>query len=154
MTHAALKTIATVHNTESGDRVIGVDDDREVLGVEHDHLHNNDKFMHHLAQVARNGSGDPEGTPESTQDSDSGWQGYLPRHSPHRVRSRCTHSGKDSFDQIRTAGDGMNARPPQDRDLVGDSSFRGTASKVWTMTNCDTTYASIFRRHPICRMTC
>ena len=62
VTHAALKTIAAFLNTEGGDLLIGVDDDRKVLGIEHDHLESDDKFMRHLAQAVRNGLGDPAGT--------------------------------------------------------------------------------------------
>ena len=62
MTHAALKTIAAFLNTEGGDLLIGVDDDRNVLGIEHDRLENEDKFMLHLAQAVRNGLGDRAGT--------------------------------------------------------------------------------------------
>ncbi|MGH7563534.1 MAG: RNA-binding domain-containing protein, partial [Gemmatimonadota bacterium] len=62
VTHAALKTIAAFLNTEGGDLVIGVADDRTVIGIEHDRLDNDDKFMRHLAQVVRNGLGDRAGT--------------------------------------------------------------------------------------------
>ncbi len=62
VTHAALKTIAAFLNTEGGDLLIGVDDDHKVLGVEHDRLETEDKFMLHLAQVVRNGLGDRAGT--------------------------------------------------------------------------------------------
>ncbi len=62
MTHAALKTIAAFLNTEGGDLLIGVDDDRKVLGIEHDRLENDDKFLRHLAQAVRNGLGDRAGT--------------------------------------------------------------------------------------------
>ncbi|MYK88953.1 MAG: DEAD/DEAH box helicase, partial [Acidobacteria bacterium] len=62
VTHAALKTIAAFLNTEGGDLLIGVDDDRKVLGIEHDRLENDDKFMRHLAQAVRNGLGDRAGT--------------------------------------------------------------------------------------------
>ncbi len=62
VTHAALKTIAAFLNTEGGDLLIGVDDDRNVLGIEHDRLESDDKFMRHLAQVVRNGLGDRAGT--------------------------------------------------------------------------------------------
>ena len=37
-------------------------DDRKVLGIEHDRLDNDDKFMRHLAQAVRNGLGDRAGT--------------------------------------------------------------------------------------------
>ena len=62
ITHAALKTIAAFLNTDGGDLLIGVDDDRNVLGIDHDRLDNDDKFMRHLAQVVRNGLGDRAGT--------------------------------------------------------------------------------------------
>ena len=62
VTHAALKTIAAFLNTEGGDLLIGVDDDRKVLGIEHDRLESDDKFMRHLAQAVRNGLGDRAGT--------------------------------------------------------------------------------------------
>jgi len=57
VTHAALKTVAAFLNTEGGDLLIGVDDDGSVLGIEHDRLENDDKFMLHLAQAVRNGLG-------------------------------------------------------------------------------------------------
>ena len=62
VTHAALKTIAAFLNTEGGDLLIGVADDRTVLGIDHDRLDNDDRFMLHLAQVVRNGLGDRAGT--------------------------------------------------------------------------------------------
>ena len=62
VTHAALKTIAAFLNTEGGDLLIGVADDRKVLGIEHDRLDNDDKFMRHLAQAVRNGLGERAGT--------------------------------------------------------------------------------------------
>ncbi|MXY24031.1 MAG: DEAD/DEAH box helicase [Acidobacteria bacterium] len=62
VTHAALKTIAAFLNTEGGDLLIGVDDDRKVLGIEHDRLEGDDKFMRHLTQAVRNGLGDRAGT--------------------------------------------------------------------------------------------
>ena len=62
VTHAALKSIAAFLNTEGGDLLIGVDDDRKVLGIEHDRLESDDKFMRHLAQAVRNGLGDRAGT--------------------------------------------------------------------------------------------
>ena len=57
-----LKTIAAFLNTEGGDLLIGVADDRKVLGIDHDQLDNDDKFMLHLTQVVRNGLGDRAGT--------------------------------------------------------------------------------------------
>jgi predicted HTH transcriptional regulator len=62
VTLAALKTIAAFLNTEGGDLLIGVADDRAVVGIEHDRLDNDDKFMRHLIQVVRNGLGDRAGT--------------------------------------------------------------------------------------------
>ena len=62
ITQAALKTSAAFLNTESGDLLIGVDDDRKVLGIAHDRLENDDKFMRHLTQVVRNGLAARAGT--------------------------------------------------------------------------------------------
>ncbi|MBI4768978.1 MAG: putative DNA binding domain-containing protein, partial [Chloroflexi bacterium] len=62
ITHAVLKTIAGFLNTEGGDLLIGVADDRTVVGIERDRLENDDKFMLHLMQVVRNGLGDRAGT--------------------------------------------------------------------------------------------
>ena len=62
VTHAALKTIAAFLNTEGGDLLIGVADDGQVLGIQHDRLESDDKFMRHLAQAVRNGLGHRAGT--------------------------------------------------------------------------------------------
>jgi type I restriction enzyme R subunit len=62
VTHAVLKTVAAFLNTEGGDLLIGVADDHSVLGIEHDRLESEDKFMRHLAQAVRNGLGDRAGT--------------------------------------------------------------------------------------------
>ncbi len=62
ITYAVLKTIAAFLNTDGGDLLIGVADDRTVLGIEHDRLDTDDKFMLHLTQVVRNGLGDRAGT--------------------------------------------------------------------------------------------
>ncbi len=62
VTYAVLKTIAAFLNTEGGDLLIGVADDRTVLGIEHDQLENDDKFMRHLIQTVRNVLGDRAGT--------------------------------------------------------------------------------------------
>ncbi len=62
VTHAALKTVAAFLNTEGGDLLIGVADDRTVLGIDHDRLESDDEFMRHLAQAVRNGLGDRAGT--------------------------------------------------------------------------------------------
>ena len=57
ITHAALKTIAAFLNTDGGDLLIGVADDGSAMGIEHDKLEAEDKFMRHVAQVVRNGLG-------------------------------------------------------------------------------------------------
>jgi type I site-specific restriction-modification system R (restriction) subunit len=59
---AVLKTVAAFLNTEGGDLLLGVADDGAVVGIEHDQLETDDKFMRHLAQVVRNGLGDRAGT--------------------------------------------------------------------------------------------
>ena len=55
--HATLKTIAAFLNTNGGDLVIGVSDSGEIVGIEHDKLDTEDKFMRHLMQAVRNGLG-------------------------------------------------------------------------------------------------
>jgi predicted HTH transcriptional regulator len=62
VTHAVLKTIAAFLNTEGGDLLIGVADDRTIVGIERDGFDSDDKFMLHLVQVVRNGLGDRAGT--------------------------------------------------------------------------------------------
>src|SRR5262249_22308278 len=62
VTHAVLKTIAAFLNTEGGDLLIGVADDGSIVGIERDRIESDDKFMRHLAQVARNGLGDRSST--------------------------------------------------------------------------------------------
>jgi len=62
ITHSVLKTIAAFLNTEGGDLLIGVADDGSITGIEQDRLENDDKFLHHLAQVVRNGLGDRAST--------------------------------------------------------------------------------------------
>jgi type I restriction enzyme R subunit len=62
VTHAVLKTIAAFLNTEGGDLLIGVGDDGNIVGIEHDQLETDDKFMRHLTQVVRNGLGDRAST--------------------------------------------------------------------------------------------
>ena len=62
VTHAVLKTIAAFLNTEGGDLLIGVADDRSIVGIERDQLETDDKFLRHLAQVVRNGLGDRAST--------------------------------------------------------------------------------------------
>lgn len=62
ITHSVLKTIAAFLNTDGGDLLIGVADDRSVVGTEIDRFETEDKFMLHLAQVVRNALGDRAGT--------------------------------------------------------------------------------------------
>jgi hypothetical protein len=62
ITHAVLKTIAAFLNTEGGDLLIGVADDGKVLGIDHDQLDTDDKFLRHLVQVVQKGLGDRAGT--------------------------------------------------------------------------------------------
>jgi len=62
VTHAVLKTVAAFLNTEGGDLLIGVDDDKTPIGIARDQLDSDDKFMRHLAQAVRNGLGDRAGT--------------------------------------------------------------------------------------------
>lgn len=62
VTHAVLKSVAAFLNTEGGDLLIGVADDRSIVGIERDRLESDDKFMRHLAQAVRNGLGDRAGT--------------------------------------------------------------------------------------------
>ncbi|MBP6789552.1 MAG: putative DNA binding domain-containing protein, partial [Candidatus Promineofilum sp.] len=62
ITHAVLKTIAAFLNTDGGDLLIGVADDGQVLGIAHDDLDSDDKYMRHLMQVVSNGLGDRAAT--------------------------------------------------------------------------------------------
>jgi hypothetical protein len=59
---AAIKTIAAFLNTEGGDLLIGIADDRSVLGIDKDGFENEDKFMLHLSQMVRHTLGDRAGT--------------------------------------------------------------------------------------------
>jgi ATP-dependent Lon protease len=45
MEHSVLKTIAAYLNTEGGTLLVGVDDDKNVLGIEKDQFPNEDKFL-------------------------------------------------------------------------------------------------------------
>jgi type I restriction enzyme R subunit len=62
VTYAVLKTIGAFLNTEGGDLLIGVADNRSVVGIEADQLDDDDKFMRHLTQAVRNGLGDRAST--------------------------------------------------------------------------------------------
>ncbi len=60
--HGVLKTIAAFLNTEGGDLLIGVDDDRKAVGIEQDGYENEDEFMRSLIQYVQNGMGKLAGT--------------------------------------------------------------------------------------------
>jgi len=62
VTRAVLKTVAAFLNTQGGDLLVGIGDDKSVLGIEIDQLESDDQFMRHLAQVVRNALGDRAGT--------------------------------------------------------------------------------------------
>ena len=62
VTHAALKTIAAFLNTEGGDLLIGVGDDRSIVGIQPDGFETEDKFMLHLSHVIGSALGDRAGT--------------------------------------------------------------------------------------------
>ncbi|HZA56816.1 MAG TPA: ATP-binding protein, partial [Candidatus Udaeobacter sp.] len=49
-------------NTEGGDLLIGIGDDRSVVGIEADAFDDEDKFMLHLSQMVRNALGDRAST--------------------------------------------------------------------------------------------
>lgn len=57
ITQAALKTLAAFQNSEGGVLYLGVADDGTILGIEHDGFANDDKFLLHLANVAKSGLG-------------------------------------------------------------------------------------------------
>ncbi len=57
-----LKTIAAFLNTEGGDLLIGVADDKTVTGIEADRFDNDDRFLLHLSHVVTQGLGDRAGT--------------------------------------------------------------------------------------------
>lgn len=48
---SVLKTIAAFCNTKGGKLLIGVSDNQEILGIEHDHFSNNDNFLLHLRNL-------------------------------------------------------------------------------------------------------
>ena len=51
--NASLKTIAAFLNSEGGVLLIGVADDREILGIEKDGFENNDKFNRHFTNLIK-----------------------------------------------------------------------------------------------------
>ena len=62
VTHAVLKTIAAFLNTDGGDLLIGVADDKSILGIEADQFESEDKFLLHLSHVIGAALGDRAGT--------------------------------------------------------------------------------------------
>lgn len=62
VTHAVLKTIAAFLNTDGGDLLIGVADDKSIVGIEADQFENEDKFLLHLSHVIGAALGDRAGT--------------------------------------------------------------------------------------------
>ncbi|MDH3604197.1 MAG: putative DNA binding domain-containing protein, partial [Candidatus Tectomicrobia bacterium] len=62
ITHAVLKTIAAFLNTEGGDLLIGVADDKAIVGIMADQFENDDRFLLHLSHVVAQGLGDRAGT--------------------------------------------------------------------------------------------
>lgn len=51
--HSVLKTIAGFLNSEGGCLLIGVDDERRILGIERDRFQNNDRFMLHFTNLIK-----------------------------------------------------------------------------------------------------
>ncbi len=51
MEHAALKTIAAFMNSSGGTLIIGVDDDKNILGLENDKFKDDDKTLLHLTKL-------------------------------------------------------------------------------------------------------
>jgi len=62
VTHAVLKTIAAFLNTDGGDLLIGVADDKSIVGIEEDRFENDDNFLLHLSHVIGAALGDRAGT--------------------------------------------------------------------------------------------
>lgn len=62
VTHAVLKTIAAFLNTDGGDLIIGVADDKSIVGIEADRFENEDKFLLHMSHVIGAALGDRAGT--------------------------------------------------------------------------------------------
>ena len=62
VTHSVLKTIAAFLNTEGGDLLIGVADDKSVPGITVDAFDSDDRFLLHLSHVVAQGLGDRAGT--------------------------------------------------------------------------------------------
>ena len=62
VTHSVLKTVAAFLNTDGGDLLIGVADDKTVVGIEADQFDSEDKFLLHLSHVIGAALGDRAGT--------------------------------------------------------------------------------------------
>jgi hypothetical protein len=62
VTHAVLKTIAAFLNTDGGDLLIGVADDKSIVGIEEDRFEDDDNFLLHLSHVIGAALGDRAGT--------------------------------------------------------------------------------------------
>jgi len=62
ITHAVLKTLAAFLNTEGGDLLLGVADDRSIIGIGPDDFDSEDKYMLHLSHVVGAALGDRAGT--------------------------------------------------------------------------------------------
>lgn len=62
VTHAALKTLVAFLNTEGGDLLIGVADERSIVGLEVDLFENEAMYLLHLSQVVCGALGDRAGS--------------------------------------------------------------------------------------------
>jgi len=62
VTHAVLKTIAAFLNTDGGDLLIGVADDKAIVGIDADRFDSIDKYLLHLSHVIGAALGDRAGT--------------------------------------------------------------------------------------------
>jgi type I restriction enzyme R subunit len=62
VTHSVLKTIAAFLNTEGGDLLIGVADDKSIIGIDADRFESIDKYLLHLSHVIGAALGDRVGT--------------------------------------------------------------------------------------------
>jgi len=51
--HAALKTIAAFLNSEGGILLIGIDDHRGIIGIDHDNFENDDKALLHFTNLVK-----------------------------------------------------------------------------------------------------
>ena len=134
VTYAALKTIAAFLNTEGGDLLIGVADDRSVVGIERDQLDNDDKFMLHLVQLVRNALGDRAGTcvDPKTQELDGGTVCVVScQRSPEPVflRWKRMESSQDGDFFVRS-GPGTVKLPPESAERYVETRFRAKAAQA------------------------